>query len=94
VTPDAFGYRLRLEARMQSLLPGLNGTASVAFSHDVKGWSGDFLVIQGRKAANVALRFDYRQRYLAGLVWQPNWGGNYNPAADRDTLALAVGLRF
>ncbi|HWJ96262.1 MAG TPA: DUF1302 family protein, partial [Telluria sp.] len=94
VTPDAFGYRLRLEARMQSLLPGLNGTASVGFSHDVKGWSGDFLVIQGRKAANVALRFDYRQRYLAELVWQPNWGGDYNPAADRDTLALAVGLRF
>lgn len=94
VTPDAFGYRLRLDARFPSVLPGLDAQASIGFGHDVKGSSGDFLLIEGRRTANVALRCELRRRYLAELVWQPNWGGQYNPAADRDTLALAVGLRF
>jgi hypothetical protein len=64
------------------------------FTHDVKGWSGDFLLNQGRKTLYLALRLEYRQRYLAEIAWQPNWGGNYNPVSDRDALALAVGIQF
>jgi hypothetical protein len=93
-TPDAWAYRLRLDARFAAVLPGLDATASAMFNHDLKGWSGDFLINEGRKTANVALRFEYRQRYLAEISYLPTWGGDYNVTADRDTLALAVGVRF
>lgn len=94
VTSDAWGYRLRVEGRWPALAPQLAATATAIFNHDVQGWSGDFLLNQGRKTLNLALRFEYRQRYLAEIVWQPVWGGEYNPLTDRDTLALAVGVKF
>jgi hypothetical protein len=93
-TSDAFGYRLRAEARWPGLAPGLAARVHARLTHDVKGWSGDFMLNQGRKTLNLALRFEYRQRYLAEIAWQPNWGGDYNPFSDRDTLALAVGIQF
>ncbi len=68
--------------------------ASLVFVHDVKGWSGDGLVNQGRKGASLALRLEYRRRYVAELVYTPVWGGAYNAQADRDQLALAAGIKF
>jgi hypothetical protein len=91
---DAWGYRLRVEARWPDLAPGLATTASAVFVHDVKGWSNDFLLNQGRKTLNLALRLDYRQRYVAEIAWLPIWGGDYNPLSDRDTVALALGVKF
>lgn len=93
-TPNAWGYRLRLDARLPALAPQLSSSASALFVHDVKGWSGDMLLNEGRKSLNLGLRFDYRQRYLAELGYQPSWGGDYNQAADRDTASVAVGVKF
>jgi hypothetical protein len=93
-TANAYAYRLRFDARFAELLPQLNGTLSAVFAHDVKGWSGDFLVNEGRRTLNLGLRLEYRQRYLAELGYMPNWGGDYNPAPDRDTVAVAVGVKF
>lgn len=91
---NAWGYRVRVDARMPALLPGLACNASLAFAHDVKGWSGDFLLNEGRRNATLALRFEYRQRYLLELGWSPVWGGAYNQMADRDVAALSAGVRF
>jgi len=91
---NAWGYRLRVEARWPALAPELATVASATFVHDVKGWSGDFALSEGRKALNLGLRFEYRQRYLLEAVWLPLWGGDYNAFSDRDTLALAVGVKF
>lgn len=93
-TTNSYGYRLRLEARMAALAEGLAGSAGITFVHDVKGWAGDFLLNEGRKTANLALRLEYRRRYLLELSWLPSWGGDYNQVADRDVAALAVGVRF
>jgi hypothetical protein len=93
-TTNAWAYRVRMDARFAAVLPGLDANASAALTHDVKGWSGDFLINEGRKTANLALRMEYRQRYLAEIAWLPTWGGDYNVTADRDTLAMAVGVRF
>jgi hypothetical protein len=94
VTRSAYAYRLRLDARRQALLPELNGHVALLFVHDVKGWSSDLLLNQGRKSANLALRFEYRQRYLAEIVYAPIWGGDYNAVADRDQVSLSVGVKF
>jgi hypothetical protein len=91
---NAWGYRLRAEARWPDLAPGLATAASALFVHDVKGWSGDFQLGEGRKSLSLGLRFEYRQRYLAEMAWLPLWGGDYNAFSDRDTLALAVGVKF
>lgn len=93
-TPRSWGYRVRLDARLPALLPQLSGNASLLFVHDVKGWSGDFLLNEGRKSVVLALRFEYRQRYLAEFGYNPSWGGEYHPAADRDTVSLALGVKF
>lgn len=93
-TAHAWGYRLRLDARLPQPAPALALSAGLLFVHDVKGWSGDLLLNEGRKSANLALRFEYRQRYLAELGYQGSWGGEYNAAADRDTASVALGLRF
>lgn len=93
-TPNAWGYRVRLDARLPALLPQLAGSASLLFAHDVKGWSGDFLLNEGRRTVALALRFEYRQRYLAEFGYNPTWGGEYHPASDRDTASLALGVRF
>lgn len=93
-TPNAWGYRLRLDARLPLPAPQLATSASLLFVHDVKGWSGDLLLNEGRRSANLALRFEYRQRYLAELGYQPSWGGDYHQAADRDTASFALGLKF
>ncbi|GAB3378534.1 DUF1302 domain-containing protein [Massilia agri] len=93
-TPNAWGYRLRLDARLPTLGPQLATSASLLFVHDVKGWSGDLLLGEGRRSMNLALRFEYRKRYLAELGYQPSWGGDYHQAADRDTASFALGLKF
>jgi len=64
-TPTAWGYRLRLDARLPGMAPQLATSTSLLFVHDVKGWSGDLLLNEGRKSMNLALRFEYRRRYLA-----------------------------
>jgi len=91
---NAWGYRLRVDARMPALLEGLACNASLGFVHDVRGWSGDFLLNEGRKSATAALRFEYRQRYLFEIAYLPTWDGDYNQVADRDLLVLAAGVRF
>lgn len=94
VTQNAWGYRLRLDTRLPALLPQLQASASALFAHDVRGWSGDFLLNEGRKTLGLALRFEYRQHYLAEFGYNPSWGGDYNAAADRDTASVALGVRF
>lgn len=94
VSRDALAWRVRLDARLPAMAPGLTGTASLGFVRDVKGWSADALINEGRRVANLALRFEYRNRYLAEVVYAPIWGGDYNAVADRDQLAVSVGVKF
>jgi hypothetical protein len=93
-TGGAFGYRLRLDSKVAALAPGVAGSASVNFAHDFKGWSGDLLLNQGRKTGSLGLRLEYLQRYVAEVSYFAIWGGQYNQVADRDWIALSVGLKF
>lgn len=94
VSATAWAYRLRLDARFALPVDGLLGHAWAAFTHDVKGWSYDFQINEGRRGVNIGTRADYRQRYFVELVFMPVWGGRYNSQVDRDQLSVAVGTRF
>lgn len=94
VTPAAAAYRLRVDARFGEVLPATVLSAQAIFSNEFKGWSYDFQFNQGRRSANLGLRAEYRQRYQVELVYLPVWGGVYNNLADRDQVALSVGIKF
>ncbi|MES2126370.1 MAG: DUF1302 family protein [Pseudomonadota bacterium] len=94
VSSHSWAYRLRLDARFGEVAPGTTAALSTTFTNDVKGWSGDFFINEGRQTLNVALRFEFQKRYSAEIAFTPVWGGDYNPQHDRDQLAMAVGVKF
>ena len=73
---------------------GVNLTPSVAFQHDVNGVAHDIAFIDGRKAANVAIRADIFKKLFVEASWTPIWGGDYNFTKDRDFYSLVAGLTF
>jgi hypothetical protein len=93
-TTNAWSYRLRLEARLPELAPALSARLAAGFSHEVKGWSGDFVLNEGRRTVTLGCQLEYRKRYFAELSYVGIWGGDYNPTRDHDTLAMAAGVRF
>jgi hypothetical protein len=94
VSPSAYAYRLRIDARFGEVMAGLSAHASALFTHEFKGWSYDLLLSEGRKSMNLGLRFEYKQRYQVELAYVPIWGGAYSNQGDKDQLALAVGMNF
>jgi hypothetical protein len=93
-TANALGYRLRMEARLPEPMPGLAPKLSANFSHDVRGWSGDFALNEGRKMMVLGCQLEYRKRYFVELSYLGVWGGDYNSVIDRDAVSLSAGLRF
>ncbi|WP_167080024.1 DUF1302 domain-containing protein [Massilia aquatica] len=94
VTPSAYAYRIRMDARMAQVGPGLNLHAWAQLQHDVKGWSYDFMLNEGRRTGSLGVRMEYLKRYVAEVVYMPVWGGVYNTQVDRDVLALSMGVKF
>jgi hypothetical protein len=93
-TASAWSYRLRMETRLPEALPGLSTRLVAGFGHEVKGWSGDFAINEGRRMLSLGTQFEYGKRYFVDLAYVGIWGGDYNPIVDRDTLALNAGVRF
>ncbi|NHZ91707.1 DUF1302 family protein [Massilia sp. CCM 8733] len=94
VTPSAYSYRIRVDARVAHARAGLNLHAWAQLQHDVKGWSYDFMLNEGRRTANMGVRMEYLKRYVAEVVYVPVWGGVYNTQVDRDVVAVSMGVKF
>jgi hypothetical protein len=93
-TANAWGYRLRMEAGQVALAPGLQGQVILGFNKDVKGWSGDFSLNEGRRTLTLALRMELAQRYFGEIGYFASMGGDYSTLVDRDTMLVAAGVRF
>lgn len=95
-TSDSWGYRARAIWDYNSVFAGINLKPSVAWSHDVKGYSpgpgGNFE--EGRKAVSLALDAEYQNTYTANLSYTNFFGGDYSTVDDRDFVALSVGVNF
>jgi len=95
-TADSWGYRLRATWDYNDAFLGVDLKPSLAWSHDVSGYSpspgGNFE--EGRKAVSLGLDADYRDTYSASLAYTNFFGGRYSTAKDRDFLTMSLGVKF
>lgn len=96
-TSDSWGYRARAIWDYPNAVAGVNLRPSVAWSHDVKGYSpgpgANFE--EGRKAVSLGLNAEYQNTYTADLSYTTFFGGGkYNTQRDRDFVALSFGMNF
>jgi hypothetical protein len=97
VTADSWGYRLVSQLDYSNLLPAVVISPSLAFRHDVDGYSyqpaGPFE--EGQMATTLGLQAVYLDRYKANASWTSFFGSNdYSTVNDRDYLALSVSMSF
>lgn len=94
-TTDSAGYRLAVKADYRNVFAGVDLAPSVAWSHDVYGYSpepqGTFQ--EGRTGLNLALKANYLNMYSMSVSYT-QFGGDFNPLSDRDYVSAAVGISF
>ena len=95
-THSSWGYRARAIWDYPDVFAGINLRPSIAWSHDVDGYSpgpgGNFE--EGRKAVSLGLEAEYQNTYTASLSYTDFFGGEFNTQADRDFVAFSVGASF
>jgi hypothetical protein len=95
-TTDSWGYRARAIWDYPDVFAGVNLKPSVAWSHDVSGYSpgpgGNFE--EGRKAVSLGLDAEYQNMYTASLSYTNFFDGKYSTVDDRDFVALSFGVNF
>ncbi|SDL40274.1 DUF1302 domain-containing protein [Pseudomonas indica] len=95
-TTDSWGYRARAIWDYNDAFAGVNLKPSIAWSHDVKGYSpgpgANFE--EGRKAISLGLDAEYQNTYTASLSYTDFFGGKYSTVSDRDFVALSFGVNF
>ncbi|WP_245583272.1 DUF1302 domain-containing protein [Oceanospirillum beijerinckii] len=96
VTDFAWGYRARANLRYSDVFSGVNLTPSIAWSHDVKGYSPAPAqqFNEGRRAVSLGLKADYMDTYTASISYTNYFGGDFNELKDRDFVSLTVGASF
>lgn len=96
VTDFSWGYRMRASLRYSDVFAGINLTPSVAWSHDVKGYSPAPAqqFNEGRKAVSLGLKADYMDTYTASVAYTSYFGGDFNELKDRDFMSLNLGVSF
>jgi len=95
-THSSWGYRARAIWDYPDVFAGVNLRPSVAWQHDVDGYSpgpgANFE--EGRKAVSLGLDAEYQNTYTASLAYTDFFGGKYNTSIDRDFVALSFGVNF
>lgn len=95
-TSDSWGYRARAIWDYPDVFAGVNLKPSIAWSHDVDGYSpgpgGNFE--EGRKAVSLGLDAEYQNTYTTSLSYTNFFDGKYTTVDDRDFIALSFGVNF
>jgi hypothetical protein len=94
VTDSSWGYRIRAGLAYNDAFAGVNLTPSIAWSHDVDGYSPNSNFNEGAKALTVSLGAEYLNRYAGSLAYTSFSGGDYNTIEDRDFLSLSMSVSF
>ncbi len=94
VTDSSWGYRIRAGLAYNDVFAGINLTPSLAWSHDVDGYSPNTNFNEGAKALTLSLAAEYLNRYTGSLAYTTFSGGDYNTVEDRDFLSMSVAISF
>ena len=94
VTDSSWGYRMRAGLAYNDVFAGVNLTPSLAWSHDVDGYSPNSNFNEGSKALTVSLGAEYLNRYTGSLAYTTFSGGDYNTIEDRDFLSVSFSVSF
>lgn len=91
---SAWGYRLR--GQLDYALPGkIVLSPNLTWSQDVRGYSIDYALLEGRQMLVAGLSADFAKRWKLNLAWT-NYlhDDGYDPLADHDNLVLAASANF
>ncbi len=94
VTDFSWGYRIRASLDYSDAFWGINLTPSIAWSHDVQGYSPPPNFSEESKALNLGLSADYLNTYKADLSYASFFGGDYSEIVDRDFVSLSFSVAF
>ncbi|MCF1427220.1 MAG: DUF1302 domain-containing protein [Shewanella sp.] len=93
-TDFAWGYRLVGKADYFNLFAGVNMSARMIFSHDVKGITPDpmFLFTEGKKSVALGMNFDYQSQWGLDVSYNSFFGGvgTTNLMSDRDYVSFNI----
>jgi hypothetical protein len=96
VTESSYSYRTRVVAEYSDVFAGVNLTPTLAWRHDVKGFSpqssGAFQ--EGHQSIGLTLQADYLSTYNASISYTQYMGGNYSLVSDHDFASISVGMQF
>ena len=94
-TPTAYGYRALLAFSYPNAFAGVNLRPRIFFSHDIKGYSGDGIFLENRKALGLGVRADYLSQYFVDASYN-RFGrdAKFDPFRDRDFASIVLGVNF
>lgn len=96
VTESSWGYRARLVAEYPDAFLGVNLQPTIAWSHDVEGYSpqpgGNF--IEGQQSLGLTLKGTYLESYTGSLGYTRYMGGKYSVIKDHDFASFSLGMLF
>jgi len=96
VTDSAWGYRLRAALEYTDLFYGISLTPTLAWSHDVSGYSPEPAqqFHEGSKSMGLSLEASYQQKYSVNLAYTTFSGGSHNIMQDKDFISLSFGISY
>jgi hypothetical protein len=94
VTDSSWGYRVRAGLTYNDVFAGVNLTPTMAWSHDVDGYSPNSNFVEGSKALSLGLTAEYLNRYTASLSYTAFTGGDYSVVVDRDFASVSFSVSF
>ncbi len=96
VTESAWGYRTLIEGEYSDVFAGINLKPSIAWNHDVEGFSpvNGSGFGEGEQSVDISIDADYLSTYKASISYTQFMGGDYNEISDRDFASISVGMQF
>src|SRR5690554_1683279 len=94
VTSTSWGYRTRLVGEYNNVFAGWNMSPTIAFGHDVSGYSANSNFIEGRRTIGLSVDFSYLSKYKIGVAYNITDGAAFDPADDRDFASISFSYSF
>ena len=97
VTEFSWGYRMRTQATYRDVFMGVDLIPSIAWSHDVDGWSPEpgQAFNEGRQSVGLGLGFEFDANTRASINYTTfTNAANYDVLRDRDFISLSASYSF